>query len=109
MSEVSVQESQGFPDTVVVARALLSPADWERLNRHPVLGAALRDGRLVIASVAGVAQSDQERPDDDGYLNGNNGPEISLLSDVIANCDAFLAVTSERTDRREPGAGCRAP
>jgi putative nucleotidyltransferase with HDIG domain len=104
VSEVSVQESQGFPDTVVVARALLSPADWERLNRHPVLGAALRDGRLVIASVAGVAQSDQERPDDDGYLNGNNGPEISLLSDVIANCDAFLAVTSARTDRREPGA-----
>src|ERR1700728_821372 len=56
-----------LPDTVVLATAPLSPAGWELMNQHPVLGAQLLDELLVLASAAEIVRHHHERWDGGGY------------------------------------------
>ncbi|MGZ6119468.1 MAG: HD domain-containing phosphohydrolase, partial [Gemmatimonadaceae bacterium] len=93
-----------LPDSVVLATTPLSPADWELINRHPVIGAQLLERLSVVASAAQVVRSHHERSDGDGYPDGCAGDAIPLLSRVIATCDAFVAMASERPHRRGMGA-----
>ena len=52
-----------LPDTVVLATAPLSPADWELVNRHPVIGAQLLEELSAVASAAQIVRSHHERWD----------------------------------------------
>ena len=93
-----------LPDTVVLAQATLSPADWDLVNRHPVIGADLLDELGVTASCAPIVRAHHERWDGGGYPDGLSGESIPLLSRVIATCDAFVAIASDRPHRRGIGA-----
>jgi putative nucleotidyltransferase with HDIG domain len=92
-------------DGVVRATAPLSPADWELVNRHPVIGAQLLAKLSVTAPTAEIVLCHHERWDGDGYPDGRRGDEIPLLSRVIATCDAFVAMATDRPHRRALGAG----
>jgi putative nucleotidyltransferase with HDIG domain len=92
------------PDAVVLATTPLSPADWEVANRHPVIGAELLDELFVVASAAPIVRAHHERWDGGGYPDGLSGDAIPLLSRVIATCDAFVAIASDRPHRRGAGA-----
>jgi putative nucleotidyltransferase with HDIG domain len=93
-----------LPDSVVLATKRLSPAEWEMVIRHPVIGAQLLAGLAVVAAAAPVVRSHHERWDGGGYPDGSAGDEIPLLSRVIATCDAFVAIASDRPHRRGMGA-----
>jgi putative nucleotidyltransferase with HDIG domain len=93
-----------LPDSVVLARTPLSPADWELVHRHPVIGAELLEGLPVVASAAQAVRSHHERWDGGGYPDGCGGDAIPLLSRVIATCDAFVALAAHRPHRRGLGA-----
>jgi putative nucleotidyltransferase with HDIG domain len=93
-----------LPDDVVLATTALSPAGWELMNSHPVLGAGLLDGFPVTAAAARVVRSHHERWDGEGYPDGLGGNAIPILSRVIATCDAFVAIASDRPHRRGLGA-----
>jgi hypothetical protein len=93
-----------LPDEVVHATAPLSPADWELVNRHPVIGAELLEQLSVVAPAAQIVRSHHERWDGGGYPDGSSGEAIPLLSRVIATCDAFVAIASDRPYRRGSGA-----
>src|ERR1700733_11465641 len=93
-----------LPDDVVLATKALSPAGWQLMNSHPVLGAGLLDEFPVTAAAARVVRSHHERWDGDGYPDGLSGDLIPLLSRVIATCDAFVAIASDRPHRRGLGA-----
>ena len=93
-----------LPDPVVLATTPLSPADWEVVNRHPVIGAELLEGLQVAALSAQIVRSHHERWDGGGYPDGHSGEAIPLLSRVIATCDAFVAIASDRPHRRGIGA-----
>jgi putative nucleotidyltransferase with HDIG domain len=92
-----------LPDNVVLATAPLSPADWELVNQHPVIGAELLE-EVSLASAAGIVRAHHERWDGGGYPDGRRGEAIPLLSRVIATCDAFVAMASDRPHRRGVGA-----
>ena len=92
------------PDAVVFATTPLSPGDWEVVNRHPVIGAELLEELAVVASAAPIVRAHHERWDGDGYPDGLSGDAIPLLSRVIATCDAFVAIASDRPHRRGVGA-----
>lgn len=89
-----------LPDSVVLGTTRPSPAEWEVVNRHPVIGAKLLGGLTVVAAAAPIVRSHHERWDGDGYPDGRAGDEIPLLSRVIAPCDAFVAIASDRPHRR---------
>lgn len=93
-----------LPDTVVLVTTTLSPPDWELVNQHPVIGAQLLEELLVVASAAQVVRSHHERWDGGGYPDGRDGEAIPLLSRLIATCDAFVAMASDRPYRRGMGA-----
>jgi putative nucleotidyltransferase with HDIG domain len=93
-----------LPDTIVLATTPLSPAGWDIMNRHPVVGAALLDELFVVAAAADIVRAHHERWDGGGYPDGRGGDAIPLLSRVIATCDAFVAMASDRPYRRGLGA-----
>ena len=93
-----------LPDAVVLARTPLSPGEWELVNRHPAIGAELLQALPVAASAAQVVRAHHERWDGAGYPEGRRGEAIPLLSRVIATCDAFVAIASDRPYRRGIGA-----
>jgi putative nucleotidyltransferase with HDIG domain len=93
-----------LPDSVALATTPLSPADWELVNRHPVIGAKLIEELAVVAFAAPLVRSHHERWDGGGYPDGLAGEAIPLLSRVIATCDAFVSMASDRPHRRGMGA-----
>jgi putative nucleotidyltransferase with HDIG domain len=93
-----------LPDNVVLATTRLSPADWELVNSHPVIGEQLLEELFVVASAAPIVRAHHERWDGGGYPDGLRGEAIPLLSRVIATCDAFVAMASDRPHRRGIGA-----
>ncbi len=93
-----------LPDSVVLATTPRSPADWEVINRHPVIGEQLLEGLFVVAPAAEIVRAHHERWDGDGYPDGRRGDAIPLLSRIIATCDAFVAMASDRPHRRGIGA-----
>ena len=70
------------------------------MNRHPVLGAQLLEELDVVASAAGIVRAHHERWDGGGYPDGLRGEAAPLLSRVIATCDAFVAIASDRPHRQ---------
>jgi len=93
-----------LPDSVALATTALSPADWELVNQHPVIGAQIVEGLPVVAFAAPIVRSHHERWDGGGYPDGLAGETIPLLSRVIATCDAFVSMASDRPHRRGMGA-----
>jgi putative nucleotidyltransferase with HDIG domain len=93
-----------LPDSVALATTLRSPADWELVNQHPVIGARLIEDLPVMGFAAPVVRSHHERWDGGGYPDGLAGDAIPLLSRVIATCDAFVSMASDRPHRRGMGA-----
>ncbi len=93
-----------LPDSLVLATVPLSPADWELVNRHPVIGEQLLEELFVVAAAAGIVRAHHERWDGGGYPDGVSGDAIPLISRVIATCDAFVAIATDRPHRRGIGA-----
>jgi putative nucleotidyltransferase with HDIG domain len=93
-----------LPDSVALATTPLSPSDWELVNRHPVIGAELIEKLPVVAFAAPIVRAHHERWDGGGYPDGLAGDAIPLLSRVIATCDAFVSMASDRPHRRGMGA-----
>jgi putative nucleotidyltransferase with HDIG domain len=93
----------GLPDSVVLATTLQAPAEWELLNRHPVIGAQLLEELPEVAPAAPIVRAHHERWDGGGYPEGQSGETIPLLSRLIAVCDALAATATDRPHRRGLG------
>jgi putative nucleotidyltransferase with HDIG domain len=94
----------GLPDSVVLKTDHLSAEDWALLNRHPALGAELLGAIAQTSAIAPVVRAHHERWDGEGYPDGLRRDAIPVLSRIIAVCDAFVAIASDRPHRRGLGA-----
>jgi putative nucleotidyltransferase with HDIG domain len=94
----------GLPDRVMFSTTSISPEDWGLLNRHPVVGSEMLERLPVLVDAAEIVRFHHERWDGEGYPEGRQGDAIPLLSRVIATCDAFVAMASDRPYRRGVGA-----
>lgn len=94
----------GLPDAVILNTGRLSPPDWALLNRHPELGAELLGSLPGMATVAELVRAHHERWDGDGYPDGLRGQAIPVPSRIVAVCDAFVAIATDRPHRRGAGA-----
>jgi putative nucleotidyltransferase with HDIG domain len=93
-----------LPDSVVLSSESLSADDWVLMNRHPDLGSELLARLPAVAAAAPIVRAHHERWDGEGYPAGLRGQAIPLLSQVIAICDAFVAMSTDRPYRRGVGA-----
>jgi len=77
----------------------LSDDERARMNEHTALGARMLERIPFLAPVAPLVRSAHERHDGGGYPDGLAGEEIPRGAMVIATCDAFHAMTSDRSYR----------
>ncbi len=94
----------GLPDYVIANAGSLSAGDQALLNRHPAIGAAMLQSLPTMIAAAASVRAHHERWDGAGYPDGLRGDAIPLPSRVVMVCDAFVAVATDRPQRRGIGA-----
>jgi putative two-component system response regulator len=91
----------GVPAEILRKREKLSVPDWERVKRHPELGAEIigehEDPLLKLARQ--LALTHHENWDGTGYPKGLKGDGIPWAGRVMAIVDAFEAMTSTQFHR----------
>jgi putative nucleotidyltransferase with HDIG domain len=93
----------GIPAEILRKRGALTDAERARMGEHTALGARMLERIPFLIPVAPLVRSAHERHDGGGYPDGLAGDEIPRGAMVIATCDAFHAMTSDRTYRKSMG------
>jgi HD-GYP domain-containing protein (c-di-GMP phosphodiesterase class II) len=95
-----------IPDVILNKAGRLTEAEWEFICRHTIVGERILTLAPALAPTAILVRSTHERWDGKGYPDRLAGTSIPLGSRIIAVCDAFDAMTSERAHRaaRSPAA-----
>jgi two-component system, cell cycle response regulator len=86
-------------EDVLCKSGRLSEDEWRRLREHPVQGARLVELATSLADVAPVIAEHHERPDGRGFPKGKIGGEIAVEARVVAVCDAWAAMLTDRPYR----------
>jgi two-component system, cell cycle response regulator len=87
------------PDEILNKPAPLDDEEWEFMRRHPVIGERILAAAPALARVARLVRHSHERFDGRGYPDGLAGEDIPLGARIIAVCDAYDAMTSNRPYR----------
>ncbi len=90
----------GIPESILTKPGRLTEPEFEVMKRHPVIGAEIAGNIDNIERVRGIVLAHHERWDGTGYPGGLTGEEIPLGARILAVADAYDAMTSSRTYRR---------
>jgi len=96
-----------IPDAILEKAGALDEKEWAFMRRHTIIGERILLAAPSLRSVAKLVRSSHERWDGEGYPDGLTGNEIPLGARVVAVCDAFDAMTTNRPYRQrvnEPAA-----
>jgi putative nucleotidyltransferase with HDIG domain len=89
----------GIPAEILRKPGPLTDAERDRMDEHTAIGARMLERVPFLAPVAPLVRSAHERHDGGGYPDGLAGDQIPRGAMVIATCDAFHAMTSDRSYR----------
>jgi putative two-component system response regulator len=88
----------GIPDRILLKPGKLDPEEWRVMQTHARIGAEILGGDpsplLVLASE--IASTHHERWDGLGYPRGLREDAIPVEGRIVAICDVFDALTSDR-------------
>ena len=89
------------PNEIINKPGKLTPEEREIVERHTVDGEEmlLRVGGL-LAEIGRIVRACHERWDGKGYPDGIAGEQIPLIARIVACCDAYNAMTSDRSYRK---------
>jgi HD-GYP domain-containing protein (c-di-GMP phosphodiesterase class II) len=89
------------PKEIIHKPGRLSEEEWAVVRRHTIEGERMlkRIGG-VLAEVGGIVRSSHEHFDGSGYPDGLAGEQIPVEARIVACCDAFSAMTTNRSYRR---------
>jgi HD-GYP domain-containing protein (c-di-GMP phosphodiesterase class II) len=93
----------GIPDEILNKRSGLSDSEWEFMRNHTVLGERILLGAPALRPIARLVRASHERWDGTGYPDRLRGEEIPLGARIVSVCDAYEAMTTERTYRASLG------
>lgn len=89
-----------IPDAILHKTTPLDEEEWEFMQRHTLIGERIMMAAPALARAAKLVRSSHERWDGGGYPDGLAGNDIPLGARVIAVCDSFDAMTSDRPYRK---------
>lgn len=89
----------GVRSEILHKPAELTAEEYEEMKEHTVVGARMLERIPYFSNVHPLVRCSHERWDGDGYPDGLAGSSIPLGARVIAACDAFHAMTSDRPYR----------
>jgi HD-GYP domain-containing protein (c-di-GMP phosphodiesterase class II) len=89
------------PNEIINKPGPLTQEEWAIVERHTIEGERLlhRVGGL-LGEIGRIVRSCHERWDGSGYPDGLAGEEIPRVARIVACCDAFNAMTSDRCYRK---------
>jgi two-component system, cell cycle response regulator len=88
-----------IPDAILNKPGPLDDDEWAFIRRHTLIGERIIRAAPSLATAAELVRSSHERYDGAGYPDALSGDEIPLGSRIIAVCDAFSAMVSDRAYR----------
>jgi two-component system cell cycle response regulator len=88
-----------IPDAILHAPRALDAAEWEYMRQHTVIGERIIAVAPELRGVGRIVRFSHERWDGGGYPDGICGTEIPLGARIVAVCDAFDAMTTNRSYR----------
>jgi diguanylate cyclase (GGDEF)-like protein len=89
-----------IPETILLKPGPLTEQEWTLMRQHTVAGERILDTSPALGEVAPLVRSSHERWDGKGYPDHLAGAEIPLGARIIAVCDSYDAMTSDRSYRR---------
>jgi len=93
----------GTPELVLVKPGRLSAEEYETFKKHSALGHRIVSAVKELEGVGRAILHHHERFDGGGYPAGLSGPAIPVLSRILAVCDTYDAMTSDRPYRASLG------
>jgi two-component system, cell cycle response regulator len=88
-----------LPETVLQKPGPLNDDEWKIVQQHTLIGERIVAAAEGLENVALVVRSTHERWDGTGYPDALRAEAIPLAARLIAICDAYDAITSDRPYR----------
>ncbi len=89
----------GVPESVLLKPGRLTDEEFEKVKKHPEIGAAILGPVDFPWPVLPVVRSHHEKWDGTGYPDGLKGEDIPLTARILAVADVYDALTSARSYR----------
>ncbi len=89
----------GIPDAILTKPGPLDPNEWEFMRQHTILGDRILSAAPALRPVAMIVRSSHERWDGSGYPDRMSGEQIPLAARIVAVCDAYDAIITDRCYR----------
>jgi HD-GYP domain-containing protein (c-di-GMP phosphodiesterase class II) len=87
------------PSEILLKPGPLTDAEWIVMRSHAAVGGELVGRIDAFAHLAPAVRSSHERWDGGGYPDGLRGEQIPLAARIIATCDTYDAIVTERPYR----------
>jgi putative nucleotidyltransferase with HDIG domain len=96
------------PSEILCKEGPLAEDEWVVMRSHTVVGAELVERIDAFAHLAPAVRSSHERIDGKGYPDGLAGVDIPLAARIIAACDTYDAIVTDRPYRpaQTPAQAC---
>jgi HD-GYP domain-containing protein (c-di-GMP phosphodiesterase class II) len=93
-----------IPSEILLKPAPLTDEEWVTMRSHAEIGGALVARIPAFEHLAAAVRASHERWDGGGYPDGLAGERIPLAARIIAACDTYEAIVTDRPYRaaREP-------
>jgi diguanylate cyclase (GGDEF)-like protein/putative nucleotidyltransferase with HDIG domain len=88
------------PEHIISKPGKLTPAEFERMKIHPIVGAEILDQVDFPCPVVPIVRSHHEKWDGSGYPDGLKGEEIPIGARILSAVDCLDALASDRQYRR---------
>src|SRR5690606_34357276 len=90
----------GVHDDVLNKVEKLTDEDWEKIRSHATIGADIVRHVRFLQGVSDMIRHHHESYDGTGYPDGLKGENIPIGARILAVCDAYDAMTTERPYRK---------
>lgn len=85
-----------IPDAILVKPSPLTPAEFDVMKQHTVIGDRLCSELRLLRGVRPIVRHHHERLDGSGYPDGLRGRDVPLLAQIMSVVDVYDALTTVR-------------
>ncbi len=89
-----------IPDAILHAPRALTQDEWGYMRQHTIIGERIIAAAPELRGVGKIVRSSHERWDGGGYPDGLAGEAIPLGARIVAVCDAYAAMITDRAYRK---------
>jgi diguanylate cyclase (GGDEF)-like protein len=94
-----------IPDSILSKPGPLDEDEWEFMRRHTIIGERIIGAAPSLRPVSAIVRATHEHWDGRGYPDGTAGEEIPIGARIVAVCDAFDAMLTDRPYRKARNLG----